>query len=147
MVGKLSVRGDIGQRTSVMGGEQRVRQSTERRRPSSTLIVIPPSNTTIGTAATTIYTVPANRFFLIEEMTLTNVAVGTETVEIYFVESGGSAGTTNAVIYQEQYATATSYRLTTVAGLMLAEGDILQAKTSSAGGVNITLWGSLISGS
>lgn len=133
--------------TMGVGGAQRYTQVSERPRPTATIVVIPPSKTTVGTTATTLYTVPDKKFFLIEEATLTNVAGGDETVTIHHVESGGSAGTGNAVIYQETFVSSTSYRLSTLSGLMLASQESLQALTSTSGGVNITLWGSLIEGS
>ncbi len=124
----------------------RQRQEFERPRGTQAVIVHFPSKTTVGTSATTLYTVPDGKFFLIEEVTVTNVASGTETFDLYMVPNGGSAGTTNAVVYQEQVTTKTSLRLTTLSGLMLDAQAILQAKSSSSGGINVTFWGVEITG-
>ena len=134
------------QRPVMLGQNPRQRFESERVRPTQFIVLHYPSKTTIGTSATTLYTVPDNRFFVIEECTVTNVALGTETFTLYFVESGGSADTSNAVVYQEQIAANTSLRLTTLSGLMLDAKTILQAKTSSSGGVNVTFWGIEVSG-
>ncbi len=134
------------QRPVMLGLNPRQRFEEERTRPTQFIVLHYPSKTTIGTSATTLYTVPDNKFFIIEECTVTNVAVGTETFTLYFVPSGGSAGTANAVVYQEQVAVDTSLRLTTLSGLMLDAKTILQAKTSSGGGVNVTFWGVEVSG-
>ncbi len=124
----------------------RQRFESERPRGTQSIIVHFPSKTTVGTSATTLYTVPDGKFFLIEEVTVTNVAASTETFDLYAVPNGGSAGTGNALIYQEQLAASTSLRLTTLSGLMLDAQAILQAKTSSSGGINVTFWGVEITG-
>ena len=124
----------------------RQRFESERPRGTQAIIAHGPGDTTVGTGATTLYTVPDGKFFLIEEVTVTNAASGTETFDIYMVPNGGSAGTTNAVVNQEQVATKTSLRLTTLSGLMLNPQAILQAKSSSAGGINVTFWGVEITG-
>ena len=134
------------QRPVMLGQNPRQRFETERVRPTQFIVLHPPSKTTVGTSATTLYTVPDNRFFIIEEITVTNVAGGTETFTLYAVEFGGSAGTSNALVFQEQIAANTSLRLTTLSGLMLDAKSILQAKTSSGGGVNVTFWGVEVSG-
>ncbi len=134
------------QRPVMLGLNPRQRFESERARPTQSLVLHYPSQTTIGTSATTLYTVADNRFFVIEECTVTNVAVGTETFTLYFVPDGGSAGTANAVVYQEQVAANTSLRLTTLSRLALDAKMILQAKTSSSGGVNVTFWGVEVSG-
>ncbi len=134
------------QRPVMVGQNPRQRFESERARPTQFIVLHYPSKTTVGTSATTLYTVPDNRYFIIEECTVTNVAAGTETFTLYHVESGGSAGTSNAVIYQEQVAANTSLRLATLSGLMLDAKAILQAKTSSSGGVNVTFWGVEITG-
>lgn len=124
------------------------RQRTEREqfRPTQSLIIHGPDETTVGTAATTLYTAPEERFFLVEEMTVTNITAGTETFDIHFVPNGGTAGTGNAVIYQEQIATATSLRIATLSGLFLEPQGAVQAKTSTVGGINITFWGIEVEG-
>jgi hypothetical protein len=127
-------------------GFNRSRFESELQRPTQLLIAVAPSETTVGTSATTVRTVDVNKFFLIEECTITNVTVGTETFTVYLVESGGAAGTSNAVIYQEQIAINSSLRLSTLSGLMLDPGTTLQIKTSSSAGINITLWGIEVSG-
>ncbi len=128
-------------RPVMLGQNPRQRFETERVRPVQFIVLHYPSKTTVGTSATTLYTVPDNRFFIIEEITVTNVAAGTETFTLYAVPDGGSAGTSNAMIYQEQVAANTSLRLATMSGLMLDAKAILQAETSSSGGVNVTFWG------
>lgn len=124
----------------------RQRQESERPLQTQKIINHMPGTTTIGATATTIYTVPSDRFFIVEEMTVTNVTAGTETYTIYFVESGGTPGTSNAVVYQEQVAAASSLKLATVSDLMLDAGGTIQVLTSNSGGINVSFWGAEILG-
>lgn len=125
----------------------RQRFESERPRGTQAVIVHFPSKTTVGTSATTLYTVPDNKFFLIEEVTVTNVrSSGTEVFDLNMVPSGGSAGTDNAVIYQEQINAKTSLRLATLSGLMLDPKATFQAKTTNSAGINVTFWGVEVAG-
>ncbi len=125
----------------------RQRFESERPRATQSIIVHAPDDTTVGTSATTLYTVPDNKFFLVEEVSVTNVrSTGTELFDLYMVPNGGSAGTDNAVIYQEQIDAKTSLRLATLSGLMLDPQAIFQAKTTNSGGINVTFWGVQITG-
>lgn len=124
----------------------RQRFESERPRGTQAIIVHPPSKTTVGSVATTLYTVPDNKFFLIEEITVTNTSGGIETFDIYFVPDGGSAGNSNIVIKQEQVAANASLRLATLSDLIMDAKAILQAKTTTGGGINVTFWGVEVSG-
>lgn len=53
----------------------------------------------ITTGVTTLYTTPANTRTILKELSIANTTAAAISVRIFLVPSGGSAGTTNAFMY------------------------------------------------
>ena len=93
----------------------------------------------LGTSAATLYTVPGSTTTILKQVALCNTASSARTVSIYLVPSGGSAGVTNAVLYD----VSVDAKSTTFVNLsaVMATGDILQGSASVASSVTIHSFG------
>lgn len=87
----------------------------------------------------TIYTVPGAIKTIIQTMDIANTSGGTIAVRVFFVPSGGTAGTTNAVIYDVDIPTKQVLPYTGPA--ILETGDFISVRASSATGATITISG------
>jgi len=92
----------------------------------------------ITTAVATVYTCPASTRTFIKDINVCNTTGGAVTVNVHLVPSGGTADTTNALVYGYSIA-ATSYWQRTGSQIMNA-GDTIQVK-ASATGTTITISG------
>lgn len=85
----------------------------------------------ITTSAATLYTTPASTRALIKEISVVNTTGVTATFDVYLVPSGGTAGTANALFYQQPLAAKSTLQWN---GLqILNAGDTLQVKASATG--------------
>lgn len=91
--------------------------------------------------ATTVYTAGDDADFEIGGLIVSNVSAGAETVTIYFVPDGGTAGAANTVVLDLALASDTVTRLSQFDGMVLAPGTIIQALCGVNNAVNITGWG------
>jgi hypothetical protein len=86
----------------------------------------------------TAYTCPASTRTFIKDINVCNTTGGAVTVNVHLVPSGGTADTTNALVYGYSIG-ATSYWQRTGSQIMNA-GDTIQVK-ASATGTTITISG------
>ena len=85
----------------------------------------------ITTSASALYTTPALTRALIKEISVVNTTGVAATFDIYLVPSGGTAGTANALFYQQPLAAKATLQWN---GLqVLNAGDTLQVKASASG--------------
>ena len=84
--------------------------------------------TTAGTAE---YTVPTGFRTIVEEINISNTTTGALTVSIHFVPSGGSADTTNAIVYNKTIPANGDLDLS--GKHILAVGDFIQIIGSASG--------------
>lgn len=120
---------------------QTMRQRQEVEPRDQLRIPQPLGITRLQTTVTTIYTAGANSDFEIGGLIISDVTVGPETVSIYFVPDGGTAGPTNAAVIDLAIAANTLTRLSQFDGLVLAPGTSIQALCSTNDSVNIMGWG------
>ena len=85
----------------------------------------------ITTAVATAYTCPANTRTFIKDINVCNTTGGAITVNVHLVPSGGTADTTNALVYGYSIA-ANSYWQRAGSQIMNA-GDTIQVKGSGTG--------------
>lgn len=97
--------------------------------------------TRLQTTVTTVYTAGDDADFEIGGLILSDVTNGPETVSLYFVPSGGTAGATNAAFIDISIAANTLTRLSQFDGLVLAPGTSIQALCSTNDSVNLMGWG------
>jgi hypothetical protein len=85
----------------------------------------------ITTSAATLYTTPASTRALVKEISVVNTTAATATFDIYLVPSAGTAGTTNALFYQQPLAAKETLQWN---GLqVLNAGQTIQVKASATG--------------
>lgn len=84
--------------------------------------------TTAGTAE---YTVPTGYRTIAREINICNTTTGALTVSIHFVASGGSADTTNAIVYGLTVSPNGTYDLS--GEHILTAGDFIQVVGSASG--------------
>lgn len=79
-----------------------------------------------------LYTVPNSTAAVVSTITATNVDGTASAISIYLVESGDSAGATNALVYQAELGANTMQAFTI--GITLGAGDkiVVQSATGSA---------------
>jgi len=85
----------------------------------------------ITTGVTTLYTVPANTRTLLKEFTIANTTGAAINVRLFLVPSAGTAGTTNAFIYDVAVPNANSLQYNGVE--VLNAGDTIQIQASAVG--------------
>lgn len=118
---------------------QRFRQEIE---PHPQLRIPKPLGVTqLQTTVTTIYTAGENADFEIGGLIVSNVTGSPDSVTVYFVPDGGTAGTDNAAAVTVTVGANTVLRLSAFDGLFLEPGTILQALCGTNDAVNLMGWG------
>ena len=111
------------------------------RRQKALRAAQPIEPTQLGTSAATIYTARADSDFLISHLWVANVTGGAVTYTLYFVPSGGTAGTGNAAVFQGSLAANAREVVEVAVNHRIPSGATVQALCSSANAVNIGGWG------
>ncbi|MFZ0591498.1 MAG: hypothetical protein WAM39_13620 [Bryobacteraceae bacterium] len=100
-------------------------------------------STQLTTSAATVLTSPAGFWTTTKKVTASNVSSSAVTVTVYKVASGGSAGSTNTLIYQKTIPPNSInggvVELYEAENQTLAPGDTLQALCSAATSLNINI--------
>ena len=89
----------------------------------------------LGTSASTLYTVPASTTTILKQVSLCNTSATARTVQLFVVPNGGTAGVTNALVYDMTVdAKATVFvNLSSV----METGATLQGQASVASAITI----------
>ena len=92
--------------------------------------------TKLGTLAVTasfqtVYLTPAGIRALVKDINICNTTAGALTVDLCVVPSGGTAGTSNAIVFTTSIAVGTQYRWQGL--IVMNPGDSLQVKGSALG--------------
>ena len=85
----------------------------------------------ITTGVTTLYTVPASTRTLLKEFSIANTTAASINVRVFLVPSAGSAGTSNAFLYDVPVPTANALQYNGVE--ILNAGDTIQIQATSTG--------------
>lgn len=91
-----------------------------------------------GSTIGTIYTVPTGQQFTLTDIEICNASSSASSFSIYFVASGGTAGTTNALFYNAPINANTTVQWT--GSTALSTGSTIQA-SSASGNVTIKISG------
>lgn len=92
--------------------------------------------TTLGAAASVLYTVPTATTTTLANVSFTNTSGSPVSVTVYNVPSGGSPGTGNQVVSAYSIAAGKTYVPPQLIGLNMAAGSTLQALAGTASVVN-----------
>lgn len=95
----------------------------------------------LGTAAAAVYTSPAGTWTQINKVTAQNTDASSQTVTIYMVPTGGSAGSTTITTNAQALSPGQTWNSPWEIGHVLNPGDSLQAKASAAAVVNFLVSG------
>jgi len=93
----------------------------------------------LSTTGTLIYTTPASTKTYLKQIDVVNIAVGSKDLDIYIVPSGGTLGTSNAIVFNLPVASHTSYQWRGVQ--IMNAGDSLRAIASVAASLTLTASG------
>lgn len=85
----------------------------------------------ITTGVTTLYTVPAATRTLLKEFSIANTTGAPINVRVFLVPSAGSAGTTNAFLYDVPVPNANALQYNGIE--VLNAGDTIQIQAAAAG--------------
>lgn len=85
----------------------------------------------VSPSLTTVYTTPALRRTIIKTIDMCNTTTGAINVTVYLVESGGTAGAANTLVYNIPIPVNGYYQWT--GAQVLHAGDTIQASASAAG--------------
>lgn len=85
----------------------------------------------IPTAATTLYTAPANTRTILDKLTATNTTGTAATLTVYIVPGGGSSGASNKLISAQSIATNAAYLCPEIVGHTLNPGDTIVTESSA----------------
>lgn len=96
-----------------------------------------------NTSNATLYTVPASTEGIVSTLTLTNVTGTDASVRVFVVPDGGSASTSNALVYDATIS-ANSYTAFTL-GITLAAADSLVVRTGTGNAVCFQAFGTELS--
>lgn len=113
-------------------------RTTQEQQPLSQLRapqIIDP--TSLTTSAATVFTVGDNEDFDITHLWVANVTGSAATYTIHIVPDGGSAATTNAVVFQKNLAANTSEVVEVLVGQTVPPGATIQALTGTNAAINI----------
>ena len=91
-----------------------------------------------GSTIGTVYTVPTAQQFTLTDIEICNASATASSFSIYFVPSGGTAGTTNALFYNAPINGNTTVQWT--GSTALSAGSTIQA-SSASGNVTIKISG------
>ena len=89
-------------------------------------------------AAATYYTCPASTRCVITKLVFCNAATAAQTVTVYRVPSGGTAGTTNIVVLTHALAQSETWECYAMEGHTLNPGDFISALADNNARVTIT---------
>lgn len=95
----------------------------------------------LTTSAATYYTAPASTKTVLKKATLTNNNTTPETVTIYLVETGGTAGVTNIILKDKAIGPGETYEVYEMEGHIMNAGDFVRALASTASQVTFHLSG------
>lgn len=102
--------------------------------------VLTPS-TQLTASAAAIYTSQTRGTAMIKRAVFTNTDTVSQTITVYRVASGGSAGATNIVIDAYSLTAGQAYVAPELSNMVLAGGDAIYAKASAGAVVNVTMSG------
>ena len=85
----------------------------------------------ITTGVTTLYTVPASTRALLKEFSIANTTGAAINVRVFLVPSGGTAGTTNAFLYDVSVPANNALQYNGIE--VLNAGDTIEIQAASAG--------------
>jgi hypothetical protein len=85
----------------------------------------------ITTGVTTLYTVPANTRTLLKEFSIANTTAASINVRVFLVPAAGSAGTSNAFLYDVPVPNNNALQYNGIE--VLNTGDTIQIQAASAG--------------
>jgi hypothetical protein len=97
--------------------------------------------TQLGTAASTLYTAPANTIATLKKVTLTNTSAGALTYTLYAVPTGGTAGPSNTIASARNIAAGQTVEVYDLCNHVLNTGDSVQGLASGATAVSIRISG------
>lgn len=92
-------------------------------------------------SAATYYTAPASTKTVIKKATLTNIGTDAETVDLWLVENGGSAGDSNKLLDSIPIAPGKTYEIYEMEGHIMNAADFIRALASTASKVNLQVSG------
>jgi len=98
----------------------------------------------LTTAAATYYTVPDKTVTMLTRLTLTNTTASDQTVTIYFIPRGSTAGAGNALAYTMNVPAASGQPpvdVTAAAGHALKQSSYIQALCSAGASVTMRISG------
>lgn len=90
--------------------------------------------------ATDLYTVPSGNSAIISTLTATNVDGTASNISIYVVKSGGTAGVSNALVYQAELGANTVQAFTI--GITLGADDKIVVQSATANATTYQVFGS-----
>jgi hypothetical protein len=93
----------------------------------------------LGNSVATHYTVPASTTTIVKQLVLCNTTASNATVDVHLVPSGGTAGVSNALVYNLT-VDALSTMFVNVAAVM-ATSDFISAKANVAATVTMHSFG------
>lgn len=85
----------------------------------------------ITTGVTTLYTVPASTRTLLKEFSIANTTGADINVRVFLVPAGGTAGTTNAFLYDVEVPTGNALQYNGVE--VMNAGETIQIQAASVG--------------
>jgi hypothetical protein len=98
-------------------------------------------STVLTTSAVTEYTAPVATRSIIKKVTVTNTSVTAATVTVYLVNSGGTAGVTNANVQAQTVGASQTVELYTVENHTLESGDFISALAGTGAVLNLMVSG------
>lgn len=91
----------------------------------------------IGTTLSTLYTVPASSTLLVKDFDICNTTASAIAITVYFVPSGGTAGTANMIV--PSYSLPANAMMQWSGTQVLNAGDFIQVIASAVGStINIS---------
>jgi len=97
----------------------------------STITPVKLGQAAITTGATTLYTAPASTRAMVKEIDVVNTTAGSATFDVYLVPLSGTAGTGNAMFYQQPLNANETLQWN---GLQVMNaGETIQIKASTTG--------------
>lgn len=88
-------------------------------------------------SATTLYTAPLSTHTIIDKFTACNISGGSVNLTVYLVPSGGTAGTSNAVLSAFPIASGATLDLTQIQNQILNAGDFISVLAGSASSITV----------